>query len=278
MRLRTASRQTGSSAVSRIVGQIQTATCACSRSNSSRTGLPAPWTSWAWFYGSPLLKHGPEHLALLLSVVWGYGFSFFMSRERVPPAVSAALPFDDLSGGIGGSMIRREELLIAGFEMQEPKRPLAVSELSELAAAYLRHDEPTQRVLNVALRWLRESLTRTGPEDIVICQGIALEALFGEPGQRRGFRKTLSSRGSWYYADSSTERQDTRELIQAFYDLRSQIVHGGAVANPDPSLTRGISTVLRSSIKSMIATGRPSDWSGAKGSGSIRRDPPAVRG
>ncbi len=40
-------------------------------------------------YGSPLLKQGPEHLALLLSVVWGYGLNFFMSRDRVPPAVAA---------------------------------------------------------------------------------------------------------------------------------------------------------------------------------------------
>ena len=224
-------------------------------------------------YGSALLKHGPEHLALLLSVVWGYGFNFFMSQERVLPAVSAALPFDD-SGGLGGGMVRRTELLIAGFGVQDRKRPLPVSELAELAAAYLRHNEPTQRVLKIAMRWFRESLTRTEAEDAVISQGIALEALFGEPGKHRGFRKRLSSRGSWYYADSLKERHDTRKLIQDFYDLRSKIAHGGAVSDPDPSLTKGISRVLRSSIKSMIVNGRPTDWSDAAGDKSIRCNPP----
>ncbi len=225
-------------------------------------------------YGSPLMKYGADHLALLLSLSWGFGFSCFLSQDRVSPAVNASLPFDDLRG-ISGGIIRRTELLVIGFRTQERKRPLPVSELSELAVAYLRHDEPTRRVLNVALRWFRESLTRTAePEDAVISQGIALEALFGEPGKHRGFRKRLSSRGSWYYADSQKERHDTRQLIQNFYDLRSQIAHGGAVSEPDPSLTEGISRVLRSSIKSMILNGRPSDWIDAAGDGSIRSNPP----
>ncbi len=167
----------------------------------------------------------------------------------------------------------RTELLTAGFDMPDHKRPLPVSELSELSGAYSCRSEPTQRVLKIAMQWFRDSLTGSKVEDIVICQSIALEALFGEPGKRRGFKKTLSSRGSWYYADTSSERHDIRELIKEFYNLRSRIVHGGAVSNPAPSLTQGISRVLRSSIKSMIATGRPSDWSGAAEDGSIRRDP-----
>ena len=224
-------------------------------------------------YGSPLLKHGADHLALLLSLAWGYGLNYFMSQDRVRPAVNASLPFDDLQGMSDG-MIRQTELLVIGFGTQDRRRPLPVSELSELAVAYLRHDEPTQRVLNVALRWFRESLTRTEPEDAVISQGVVLGALFGKPGERRDFKKRLSSRGSWYYADSLKERHDTRQLIQDFYDLRSRITHGGVVSNLPPSLTEGISRVLRSSIKSMILHGRPSDWSDADGDGSIRHDPP----
>lgn len=224
-------------------------------------------------YGSPLLKHGADHLALLLSLAWGYAFNRFMSQDRVSPAVNAPLPFDDLQDMSGG-MVRRTELLVIGFGTQDRKRPLPVSELSDLAAAYLRRSEPTQRALSIAMQWFRESLTRNEPEDRAISQSIALEALFGEPGQRRHFKKTLSSRGSWYYADSPREREDTRELIQEFYDLRSRIVHGGEMSNPAPSLMQKISRVLRSSIKSMILNGRPSDWSGANGSESIRRDPP----
>ncbi|MDE2879542.1 HEPN domain-containing protein [Candidatus Palauibacter soopunensis] len=223
-------------------------------------------------YGSPLLKHGPDHLARLLSVVWGYGFSCFMSEVRVPPSVNAALPYDGLLGG--GGMVRQTELLAMGFGTRGQKRPLPASELSDLAAAYLRRSEQTQRVLDLALRWFRESLTRTEVEDTVMSQSIALETLFGEPGKHHDIGKRLRSRGSWYYADSLKERHKTRKLLEEFYQLRSRIVHGGAVANPDPSLMQEVSSVLRSSIKSMIANGRPQDWSGAKGSGSIRRDPP----
>lgn len=224
-------------------------------------------------YGSPLMKHGADHLALLLSVVWGYGFHCFMSQDQVSPAVNASLPFDDVQG-VSGGMVRRTELLVIDFETQSRRRPLPVSELSELAAAYLHHDEATQRVLNVALRWFRESLVRSEPEDVVISQGVVLGALFGERGERRDFKKSFSTRASWYYADSLKERHDTRQLIRDFYDLRSQVTHGRVVSRPPPSLTENTSRVLRSSLKSMVLDGRPEDWSDASGSASIRRDPP----
>ena len=224
-------------------------------------------------FGSPLMKHGVDHLTLLLSLVWGYGFSYFMSRNEILPAVRAALPFDGLGGGFG-DMVRRTELLITDFGPSGRMRPLSVSELSELAVAYSRRSEPTQRALNIAMRWFRESLTRVRTEDIVISLGVAMEAMFGEQGERRGFRKRLSSRGSWYYADSAMEKNDIKELIGDFYDLRSRIVHGGQMPHPTPPVTEGISRVLRSSIKSMIANGRPSEWGDGDGHGSIRRDPP----
>lgn len=224
-------------------------------------------------YGSPLLKHGADHFALLLSLAWGYGFKCFMSQNRVRPALNASLPFDNLQS-MGGGMIRRTELLVIDFGTQGRKRPLPVSELSKLARAYPCHNERTRRALDLAMRWFRESITRPELEDRVISQSIALEALFGERGKHKGIRQRLSSHGSWYYADSVTERRNTEKRLGEFYKLRSRIVHGGEAPNPDPSLMHEVSTVLRSSIKSMIANGRPEDWSGAKGSESIRRDPP----
>ncbi|MDE0605299.1 MAG: HEPN domain-containing protein [bacterium] len=224
-------------------------------------------------YGSPLVKYGVDHLSLLLSVVWGYGFSCFVSKSQILPAVNAALPFDGLGGGLGG-MVRRTELLVTDFGRSDRMRPLPVSELSRLAVAYSCRGEATQRTLRLAMRWFRESLTRIHSEDTVISLGVAMEALFGEQGEHRGFRRRLSSRGSWYYADSAREKQDTESLIGEFYDLRSRIVHGGQMPHPPPMLAEEVSRVLRSSIKSMIANGRPSDWGGGAGDGSIRRDPP----
>ena len=44
-------------------------------------------------YTSPLLREGPEQLALLLGLVWGSGFRVFGNWNIVPGAAAAALPF-----------------------------------------------------------------------------------------------------------------------------------------------------------------------------------------
>ena len=232
-------------------------------------------------YASPLARHGGEHLALLLSLVWGYGLSMFWGRTYVPSVLAATLPLGELGMGGGSGIIRREELAIHGFALSGRKRPLETSELGRLAHAYSALGETTQRRLQIAMRRLRDGMLRTRAEDSVIDQAIALEALFGERGERRGFTRILSSRASWYYADSRRERDEIRKLLQEFHPLRSRIVHGGEVADlettPIASKLLNVRRVLQASIKSMVVDDRPSSWDSARGDLSIRRDPPRAK-
>ena len=50
-------------------------------------------------YASPLLKDGPEQLALLLGLVWGAGFRVFGNWRTVPPAAEATLPYRHAAWG-----------------------------------------------------------------------------------------------------------------------------------------------------------------------------------
>lgn len=228
-------------------------------------------------YGSPLLRHGPEHLALLLSLVWGYGFRTFWSWDYVPAVVASTLPCDETTLQGGGGLRRRAELAVEVLDPQHHK-PLATTELRDLAEAYSTLKGSTQRRVQIALRRLRDSMARIEPEDMVIDACVTLEALFGKRGERRRIEKTISSRGSWYFADSVEEREKTRSLLRDYYSLRSRIVHGGDVgdlrSSPHAATMQPLRNVLRASIKSMILHGRPTNWDGAKGSDSIWRDPP----
>ena len=123
-------------------------------------------------YGSPLLKHGPAHLTLLLSLVWGYGLTEFSAWHNVSAVTAATLPFTAMT--VGSGVLRKTELVVEGWQSTVRRRPLAVSELHGLAEAYSRRSESTQRRLQIAMRRLRDSMTRIEKEDVVIDQGIAL--------------------------------------------------------------------------------------------------------
>ena len=223
-------------------------------------------------YTSPLMEHGPEHLAFLLSLVWGYGFQAFGNWHVVPGAVAATLPFRHtrLGESSGTSGI---EIIIPGFRTPSRTRPLAASELRELVASYSNLDEGTQRRLEVAMRRLRDSMTRVaGTEDRLIDQCIALEALFLEQGDRRK-RNIVASRGSWYYADSLPEREQSRAMLLDAYALRSKIVHGGVLPTLDHQILEDVENLVRASARSMIVLNdRPANWDGAKGCDSILHD------
>ena len=229
-------------------------------------------------YASPLIGHGAEQLALLISLVWGYGLRTFWGWKYVPSVVGDTLPLGVADFGVGSGRFLKEELAVDGFSSSGRKRPLEVSELGRLAHAYSDLGETTQRRLQIAMRRLRDSMLRVRAEDVVIDQAIALEALFVEPEEWQDKKKIVSSRASWYYADSRRERRETRELLQEFYDRRSRIVHGGEVpeleSTPSESKLLDVRRVLQASINSMVVDDRPSSWDGAQGDLSIRRDPP----
>ena len=228
---------------------------------------------------SPLMQAGAHTLARLIGLVWGTGIRVIQSWRATPVAVEAALPFWLLSGG--GGVKHPVELLPRGFPRLSKQRPLPVRELSELMGKLGDLPSQSRRRLDIALRRLRNASEKLDEEDRVIDLCIALEALFMEKGEWSKQRKIIARRGSWHFADSVQERQSIRAALKEFYELRSEIVHGNP-ATPqthDEERHRGmlisrILDVARASLKTMIAEGRPQDWSQSQNHKSIRHDPP----
>ena len=230
-------------------------------------------------YSSRLLQCGPEMLTLVLGLVWGKGFRLFGRRDFVADPVSATLPFFHTASSIGAS-ISQILLMQRGFEPPTTDRPLNRTELAGLIGMYAALPDQTQRLFRLALRRLRDSTERMEFEDKVIDVCITLEALFMEDGEDWKQKTRVSRRGSWYFADSNREREETRTLIQEFYDSRSKIVHGKApdqLTLEEEDLRReqfaGIENVARTSLKAMISEGRPGDWEESKVAKSIRQNP-----
>ena len=228
---------------------------------------------------SPLMQDGPETLALVTGLVWGTGLRVIQSWRGTPLEVESVLPFRLRSGG--GGVTNPVELLPKGFPRLSRQRPLPVRELSDLMGKLPGLPSRSRRRLDIALRRLRNPSEKLDQEDRVIDLCIVLEALFMEEGEWNGQRKIVARRGSWYFADSVQERQRIRDALKEFYELRSRIVHGNPVTpqTPDEERHRSmlISKVLdvaRTGLKTMIAEGRPQDWSRSKDHTSIRHDPP----
>ena len=232
---------------------------------------------------SRLMQCGPETLALILGLVWGTGFRVFGSCHGVADSVAATLPFFRTTASKGWGS-HQTLLTQPGFGRLSTNRPLNAAELFEFIGKYATLPEQTQRVLYLAMRRLRDGTERTELEDRVIDVCIALEALFME-GENWDQKKIVSRRGSWYFADSRPEREQTRTLLKKFYDERSGIVHGSIPENHTPAeenqrreqlagLAAGIENVARASLKAMIAEGRPQNWEDSKNPRLIRHDPP----
>ena len=233
---------------------------------------------------SLLLQCGPETLALILGLVWGTGFRVFGNWHGVAEAVGATLPFFHTTASRGGGS-KQALLTLPGFRLPSTNRPLNDAELAELIGKYTVLSEQAQRVLNLTLRRLRDSTERIELEDRVIDVCIALEALFMETGEYKNQHDLIARRGSWHFADSRAERDQTRAVLKAFYKHRSEIVHGDTSAIPTPEeghqrreqvgdLLANGENVVRASLKTMISEGRPQHWEDSKNPKSIRRDPP----
>ena len=240
------------------------------------TRRPAFGNEW---FGSPLMQRGAETLALVLGLVWGTGLRVIQSWHATPVAVEAVLPFWLLSGG--GGVTHPVELLRQGFAGLSKQRPLPVREVWELMGKLQGLSSRSRRRLEIALRRLRNASEKLDEEDRVIDLCIALEALFMETAEWRNQRKIIARRGSWHFADSVRERQSIRAALKEFYELRSEIVHGNPATPQTPGeeghrgmLISKILDVARASLKTMIAEGRPRDWSQSEDHKSLRHDPP----
>ena len=228
---------------------------------------------------SPLMQDGPETLALLIGLVWGTGLRVIQSWRATPVAVEAVLPFWLLTGG--GGVTNPVELLPKGFPRLSKQRPLPVRELSDLMGKLPDLRSRSRHRIDIALRRLRNASDKLDEEDRVIDLCIALEALFMEEDEWNGSRELIARRGSWHFADSVRERQYIRDALKEFYALRSRIVHGNPATPQTPDDERRRSTlvskvldVARTTLKTMIAEGRPEDWNQSKDHTCIRHEPP----
>ncbi len=234
-------------------------------------------------YTSPLLKAGPETLALVLGLVWRVGLRVFAQWPAYPDLATATLPFNFRSWP-GNSFDLRVELAVQERRPTIETRPIATEELARLMARYASQPDESRRRLSLAMRRVRDSTERTEVEDSVVDVCIALETLFiktrSEPKS-----KSISKRGSWYFADSAAERVRVCKFLKEFYDLRSKIVHGAPPAaqtarqEAQEERRRGelivdALDVARTSLKDMIDQGIPNDWEASEEPSSIRRCPP----
>lgn len=230
-------------------------------------------------YTSPLLRDGPEQLALLLGLVWGSGFRVFGNWHAVPGAAAAALPFRYST--LGGNGSRSVTLTLRGYGPRLRDRPLAVGELHNLAIRYSKSSGPVQRRLARSMARLRDSTERLNAEDKIIDIGIALSAVFMEEADHRDPDALVPSRAAWHYADSEPERRQTEDMLRRFYRRHSDIVRGRRSDGPSAStnerdwkLAAHADDVVRASLKTLSAEGWSRGWDSAADPSAVRLDPP----
>ena len=231
---------------------------------------------------SYLLQYGPEKFALMLGLVWGNGFRKFGEFHTVSAPAAAAIPCFRASTIGGGSSKPITFVHRDLYRDKRTSRPLAVQDVGRLMNRYSQLSDQSRARVDLALRRVRDGTERSEMEDKVIDLCIALEALFIDTENRKQ-KKRIASRGSWYFADSTAERNQTRLQIEEFYDYRSDIVHGKGMCNPLHSdrnrqheLFRDVENVVRTNVMTMITTGRPQDWDQSKTAQSLRYSPPRL--
>ena len=230
-------------------------------------------------YTSPLLRGGPEQLALLLGLVWGTGFLVFGNQQYTPSAV-AALPYR-YAAQLGGSGIRRVVLALKGFGAPFQGRPLAVNELHDLSTTYWELTEQVRSRLARAMARLRDSAQRADEEDKVVDVGVALNILFTEDGEQDDPAMLVPPRAAWHYADSENERRQAEKMLGEFCGHHAKVVRGhtpegASVGSSDwiARLLADANNLVRACLKTMIAEGRPKDWNAAANRSALRQDPP----
>ena len=229
-------------------------------------------------YGSPLMRHGPDTLALLLGLVWGGGYRMFGGWHRVPNVVAAALPYQQVT--LGGAGIRQMTLNTRGFGLSRNRRPLAIEDLHDLVRRYCGHPPGAQRRLVRAMGRLRDSSERIDLGDSVVDVGIALKTLFVDEDEPNERGSRVPQRLAWHYSDSKAERHATEDKISRFMNRHEDIVSGRTAVDEFSSKgdeTRGslaeTDGLLRTSLKSVIAEGWPRDWEQAADPSAFRHDP-----
>ena len=215
-----------------------------------------------------------------LGLVWGAGFRVFGNWRTVPDAAEAALPFRYLACGPAYGY-RPVTLAPSTWGPPPLKRPLAITELRDLATKFSTLPEQVRHRLQRAMARLRDRIERFDDEDRAIDLSIALSVLFIEEHETDYRAVRVPQRAAWLYADSACERRQTEDMLSDFLRHHSNIERGQASAEPDAevhertaALLAGADDVLRATLKTTIAVGLPEDWSSAADRTVTRHNPP----
>lgn len=114
-------------------------------------------------------------------------------------------------------------------------RPLKVDDNAiAWTERYLNMDEQSRRIVGVALDRLNLARRRRSAGDRAVDGGICLEALLGDDSPQELSYK-LRLRAALLLGRTVDERQQIREDVRRFYDLRSKVVHGRVRTAKDAS-------------------------------------------
>ena len=181
---------------------------------------------------SRLLQCGIGTLVLILGLAWGRGFRVFGNWHGVESQVAATLPFFHTTAPEGRSVQQTLlTLTIPGLRRNSTVRPLNHSELEDLISKYAALPVQTQRVLDLAMRRLRDGAERIELEDWVIDICIALEALFMEGERPESEEDRLREEDHGILRILLLKGKELGLFSNRFYDERSAIVHGNTPGN-----------------------------------------------
>lgn len=119
-------------------------------------------------------------------------------------------------------------------------------------------------------RWIKSKANKD-PIDKIIDLGIALEALYLSEGTREQLTLQFRLRASWHLGKDKEHRKRLMDEFKAIYDLRSQAVHNGKVADKvkirkgeEPVATSKfipkVQDLCRKSIRKILEDGEFPDW------------------
>jgi len=157
--------------------------------------------------------------------------------------------------------------------MDGPIVDVAASPASEVVKAYLGLSAEITDALQIPLGRLNsakmEGLDEFRLPDAFLDLGIALEVLLGKRDEKSEIAYRLRTRGAVLRGGDSTRRLETSAVLNAVYDARSQVAHGGKLGPikvsgrgsiPAHDLFREAALITQELIQIVMRQGAIPDW------------------
>lgn len=135
----------------------------------------------------------------------------------------------------------------------------------ELCSRFSNLNDKHKKWFRLVLTWLNDAMLDPLPVQAAINLGVALESLFlSDIGRedRGEYRFRMSLRAAWCLEDEPHDRERIYRYAREAYDLRSEAVHVGEIADygkARETLEQGIAIARRAAEK-VLMNGRP-EWS-----------------